>query len=459
MPSKEELISKNEELIRTNQRLNEQLKTLIHKNDELTEFVMELEKEAKKKQGGGDDTFKAKGVTVLFIEVQGHKDIIVEEDLSSRSLYDKLDEIYLKFNEIAHKHKAETVKVIGDYYVCAGGIADKNTTNPIDIAMIALEISDYLHSIYQSYQDEGKAFWNLRIGIHSGNGMVTVKGGKNKSYQLTGEVINTVPRIASMSEPGEIYISDYTYELVKSYFLCDYVAELPAKYRGSLSLYKLRRIKKIYSEDRKTGVIPNRAFTLKYLFRQFQDIQRDVLDFLQEKLPEHLYYHNYAHTIDVVNQAELIGIGEGISDEDLLLLKTAALFHDTGHVIQSQNHEYHSTEIAKEWLPKYGYLPEQIDIICEIIMATQLPPEPKNLLEEIICDSDLDYLGRSDFIPGSNLLFKELKAMGVLDNINDWNKLQIKFLTGHQFFTKTSQRLREVNKQSQIERIEKLIEE
>lgn len=85
--------------------------------------------------------------------------------------------------------------------------------------------------------------------------MVTVKGNKNKSYSLTGEVINTVPRIASMSEPGEIYISDYTYELIKSYFSCDYVADLPAKYRGSLGLYKLKRIKKIYSADRKIGVV------------------------------------------------------------------------------------------------------------------------------------------------------------------------------------------------------------
>ncbi|TXB65848.1 HD domain-containing protein [Vicingus serpentipes] len=453
----QDLISKNNDLIKTNQRLNEQIKSLILKNDELTVSVNELEKQLKKgKKNEDENNFKVKGITALFIEIQGHKDII-DDASSSESLYDKLDEIYIKFNEIAQKHKAERVKVIGDYYVCAGGIAEKNSTNSIDIALIALEISDYLNTIYQSYEEQGKAFWNLRIGIHSGNGIVNVKGQNNKSYTLTGEVINTLPRIASMSEPGEIYISDYTYELIKSYFNCDYVAELPAKYRGSLGLYKLKRIKKIYSEDRKVGIIPNRDFMLKYLMRQFTDIERKVLDFLQEKLPEHLHYHNYCHTIDVVNQTELIGIGEGVSDEHLLLLKTAALFHDSGHVIQSPNHEFYSTEIAREWLPKYGYLPNQIDTICEIIMATQLPPEPNNLLEMIICDSDLDYLGRADFIPGSNALFEELKAQNILSDLNEWNKLQVKFLSNHQFFTATSQRLREVNKQSQIERIEKLI--
>lgn len=200
MSTKEELQSRNEELIKTNQRLNEQLKSLIHKNDELTQSLMELEKASKKKREDGDDTFKVKGITVLFIEVQGHKDIVEEE--GTESMYDKLDEIFLKFNDIATKHKADRVKVLGDYYVCAGGIAERNTTNPIDVALVAVEINDYLHTIYREYQEKGKAFWNLRIGIHSGNGIVTVKGGKNKSYTLTGEVINTLPRIASMCEPG-----------------------------------------------------------------------------------------------------------------------------------------------------------------------------------------------------------------------------------------------------------------
>lgn len=92
-------------------------------------------------------------------------------------------------------------------------------------------------------------------------------------------------------------------------------------------------------------------------------------------------------------------------------------------------------------------------------MATKLPPKPKDLLESIMCDSDLDYLGHSDFIPVSNTLYKELKEQNKIGTLNDWNKIQVKFLSNHQFFTKTAQHLREVNKQMQIERIKKLIEE
>jgi adenylate cyclase len=108
-------------------------------------------------------------------------------------------------------------------------------------------------------------------------------------------------------------------------------------------------------------------------------------------------------------------------------------------------------------LPAFNYTAGQVERICSLIMSTKLPPKPTDLLESIMCDSDLDYLGRSDFIPVSNTLFEELKAQNKMGSLNDWNKIQVKFISGHQYFTKTAQSLREVNKQLQIERIQSLI--
>jgi len=80
-------------------------------------------------------------------------------------------------------------------------------------------------------------------------------------------------------------------------------------------------------------------------------------------------------------------------------------------------------------------------------------------LQNIICDADLDYLGRSDFIPVSNMLYKELHEQNLIGSINDWNKLQVKFLSIHQYFTETGNKLREVNKQTQIERLKSEIKD
>lgn len=205
------------------------------------------------------------------------------------------------------------------------------------------------------------------------------------------------------------------------------------------------------------GYKPNAAFYTKLSLLRFGDIQEFILDKLEKELPDYLYYHNVKHTVDVVTQVELIGIGEGISEEEILLLKTAALFHDLGHIISYDEHEYHSSLLAKKYLPSYHYSSQQIERICELIKVTKMPPSPKNRLEEIMCDSDLDYLGRSDMIPVSGNLYKELKKQNKVDSLNEWNKRQLAFISNHQYFTNTALNLREVNKQKQIERLKSII--
>jgi len=231
---------------------------------------------------------------------------------------------------------------------------------------------------------------------------------------------------------------------------------MPVKYTGNLDLFSVKSIKQQFSLN-ENGVHPNEIFDIRYKLIQFTDIQEVLLDRLEKELPSCLYYHNVKHTVDVVTEVELIGWAEGVSDHDLLMLKTAALFHDAGHIVNYEEHEYHSTMLARELLPAYDYSWEQIDQICDIIMATKLPPRPKNLLQKIICDADLDYLGRSDMIPVSNTLYRELKEQDKISSLNEWNMLQLKFIDGHQYFTRTARNLREVNKQKQIERIKKLI--
>jgi class 3 adenylate cyclase len=378
--------------------------------------------------------------------------------MNSEEVIDELDQIFFHFNEIVKKYKIQKIKTIGDAYMCAGGVPIKNITNPIDVVLAALEMEEYLGNLKNDYEKQNRQFWDLRLGIHTGAVTATVTGRKKISYDLKGDTVNIATRMASASEIGEINISVMTYELVKPYFDCEYHGKMPVKYMGDMEMYFLRRVKKKYSSDRDKGVRPNEIFRVKYLIRQFTDLQEIILDKLERELPKYLYYHNYKHTIDVVNQAELIGYGEGVDDEAILLLMTAALFHDAGHTIGYDNHEYFGTQIARDWLPKFNYNEKQIEEVCKIIMATKLPPQPNTLLEKIICDSDLDYLGRSDFIPVSNTLYEELKAQNKMKSLNAWNKIQVKFLSVHQFFTDTANNLREVNKQAQIERIKAIID-
>jgi adenylate cyclase len=447
------LAQQYKELSQELREINKKYTDLVVKCDEYEEVinkVTEFEEIKETLLNERQSNCKFNMATVLYADIHGFSEII--PSLESDAFIDQLDQLYFHFDEIRKKHSIEKIKTIGDSYMCAGGIPKKNITNPIDVVLSAFEMLHLVKSVNSSQ----KTGWEIRLAIHTGPVTATIAGKNKISYDIKGDTVNIASRMESSGVNGKLLISVMTYELVKEFFDCQYFGKLPVKYKGNLELYTVENIIPELSVDG-NGIVPNSSFETRFALIQFHDIQEHIFDTLESELPNDLYYHNLKHTVDVVTEVELIGWAEGISDEELLLLKTAALFHDVGHTVGYENHEFYGTEIARKTLPKYNYTPGQIDEICSIIMSTKLPPNPSNLLEEIICDADLDYLGRTDFIPVSNTLFEELKVRNKIESLNDWNKLQLFFISNHQYFTKTARKLREVNKQSQIERIRQLI--
>lgn len=188
-------------------------------------------------------------------------------------------------------------------------------------------------------------------------------------------------------------------------------------------------------------------------------VEKFILEKLQNELPGHLSYHSVTHVKDVLRSVISIGRKEGIEGEELILLQTAAVFHDSGFLFGAYEHEKRSCELAKKYLPKYGYTEEQIKRICGMIMATKLPQSPKNHLEEILADADLDYLGRDDFFTIGNQLYEELAMFGIISNEDDWNKLQVKFFESHHYFTDTAIRLRSKKKAEHLRTIKSRLKE
>lgn len=183
---------------------------------------------------------------------------------------------------------------------------------------------------------------------------------------------------------------------------------------------------------------------------QYDDVKKVILKKLETELPKHFFYHSVAHAKDVLKAAINLGKKEKINGDDLIMLKTAALFHDSGFLFGAKDHEANSCKIAKELLPNFKYSNNQIEKICEMIMATKIPQSPKNHLEEILADADLDYLGRDDFFKISNLFFEELVMAGTLTNENEWNILQVKFIEKHNYFTKSADKLRRQKKEGHL---------
>jgi HD superfamily phosphodiesterase len=183
---------------------------------------------------------------------------------------------------------------------------------------------------------------------------------------------------------------------------------------------------------------------------QFQLVRQFILSKLQTELPVHLSYHGIDHTLDVYGAAGRIAKAEGISDHETKLLLTAALFHDSGFIKIRDGHEEESCRIAQHYLPQFNYQPQEIDAICGMIMATKIPQLPKSRLAEILCDADLDYLGREDFFELSKRLFNELRHEGLIKDEDEWNREQEEFMERHKYRIASSIKLRQPKKEEYI---------
>jgi uncharacterized protein len=167
-----------------------------------------------------------------------------------------------------------------------------------------------------------------------------------------------------------------------------------------------------------------------------QSMKNFVINILISNLSEFYYYHNFEHTLYVIEKAIEIGRQENCTEEDINLLSVAALWHDTGYIKTYNNHEEESCSLVRLYLPEYGYSAGDIDKVCGMIMATKIPQFPKNKLEEILADADLEYLGTSSYEIKSNLLFDELQHIKPSLTELEWSKIQISFLQRHHYFTR-----------------------
>lgn len=179
---------------------------------------------------------------------------------------------------------------------------------------------------------------------------------------------------------------------------------------------------------------------------KYKEAESWVFQKMINELDESLHYHDLKHTVDVIRAADRLCFMEHVSEHHKNLVRTAALFHDIGYCEQYLDNEDVAADIAGRALLKFNYDAADIKLIQGMIQATKIPHQPKNHLEEIICDADLDYLGRDDFHPISDNLKRELQQYEIIKTDKEWDEVQVKFFELHRFFTPSAIQLRKSKK-------------
>ncbi|WP_304238554.1 HD domain-containing protein [Jiulongibacter sediminis] len=185
----------------------------------------------------------------------------------------------------------------------------------------------------------------------------------------------------------------------------------------------------------------------------FEKIYYDVIQNLGYNLADYYHYHSVRHTIYVEKMACYLAKKMGVADHDLYLLRVAALYHDSGFLVQAEDHEEISCEMVESELPKYNLTNSDIEKVKGMIRATKIPQKPQNCLEEILADADLEYLSTENFDRVSSFLFKELQYFEPNLTLEEWDTRQIHFLENHQYHTEFCRKNKENFKQQHLRKL------
>ena len=192
-------------------------------------------------------------------------------------------------------------------------------------------------------------------------------------------------------------------------------------------------------------------------------VDQYIRELFRDELPGGIKYHNADHTLHptkgVVAVANNIAISENISEHDRELLITAAYFHDTGYIREYEKNEPIAARMAGRILKLIGYKPNEVEKVQKMILSTDLEREPINHVDKILCDADLDNLGREDFfkLDGKLREGRRIRGLDVSDDAK-WYKGTLEILKKHQYYTESQKKLREKEKQKNIKRLLKKLE-
>ncbi|HPS61777.1 MAG TPA: adenylate/guanylate cyclase domain-containing protein [Bacteroidales bacterium] len=220
---------------RNQKRLNRLLDDARQKSDQLLLNILPHETAEELKQTGEAKARKFDEVTVMFTDFKDFTQ--ASERMSAEELVDVINYYFTEFDRIVTRHNIEKIKIIGDSYMCAGGLPVPNTTHAADVVAAAVELRDFILAQKERREEEGKPYFEIRIGIHTGPVVAGIVGLKKFAYDIWGDTVNTASRMEGAGEPNRVNISSATYERVKDRFACTYRGKVSVKHKGEIEMY------------------------------------------------------------------------------------------------------------------------------------------------------------------------------------------------------------------------------
>ena len=342
------------------------------------------------------------------------------------------------------------------------GVTEEEPMPATRACLAAMEMRDFMRTERDVAIAMGRDFWEIRIGLHMGPLVAGIIGSSKYSFDVWGDTVNIGARAEAATKRGHITITSTINDHVSKYFDSHSRGDVEIHKRGgSIEMFYLDKIKSdfcLYHEGNSANAELRELCGLPTM--DFHHLRKAILNRLKSLLPENIKYHDIPHTLNVEKAAIRYANLEGVSNDEMFMLRTAVLFHDAGFILQYNDNEDFAMSMAESMLPEFGYSQEQIEIIKGLINTTKSGITPTTTLQKIMCDADHDYLGRPDYHSIAKKLRVEIAHFEREFSEEEWIRFQLNFLEEHhQYYTETAQNIRQYGKNARIRELKNKLEQ
>jgi class 3 adenylate cyclase len=173
-------------------------------------------------------------VTVLFADIVGFTPL--SATLAPERVVELLNQVFTRFDELAAHHRVEKIKTIGDAYMVVAGLPEARNDHAEAGAQMALDMRAAIAEVGLTI---GYTL-RIRIGLCSGPAVAGVIGIQKFAYDLWGDTVNTAARMESHGAPGEIQVTESTYQLLRERYVFEDRGMIDVKGKGPMRTYFLQ---------------------------------------------------------------------------------------------------------------------------------------------------------------------------------------------------------------------------